>query len=369
MGKKITTTTKSSSNFTADTVFEKVFHNKQQNLIYSPFSLKCALYMLYAGADPEAQKQLSVIFGLVNDPKVIKMYMSLSMLRFSDTKALIANSLWLNDDGDVTKHVEQKYLKDNEDFAEILSLDFKKGINKEINTWVSKKTKKMISNIDLNLEANSIMIIVNTIYFKDKWKHEFDPKLTKPDYFYLDSNNNNDNSNRQLMDFMNYKKPHMIYYLKNDTVEMISLDYKSDFSMVICLMNNSIFMDSTKLKGYIQYMSKRKVFPIIPKFEHESNIPLLDTLVKLGLTSLTDTNFSQINKSAYVSQIVQKCKIEVNEIGTKAAAVTVVHTRNKCVSMEVEAKPIIFKADRPFSYFIIQKKTADILFEGIFVSK
>ncbi len=347
-----------------DLVFRELIVQNNRSLIYSPFSLRCALYLLLLGADSEAKSQLEAVFK-TQDLEALTKTMKQRLASFSE-KAIIANSLWLNNNSNKDTTVGKEYLENSKDFAQVSSVDFK-NIQTHINGWISNATKNAINNLSSNnLSPNSAMAIVNAVYFKDKWQHEFDPMLTKSDIFYIDA------KNKKHIPFMNFRKAQMIEYYKDGAgSSMVCLDYKSNFSMAICLNNNNnTLATSSSLFRKFPNLKKKEVFAIIPKFEHESNFALLDVLVKLGLTGLKDKNFKAINESAYVSQVVQKCKIKIDEFGTVASVATMIAvTGSKSNKKEDTSKPIIFKADRPFSYFIINKKKMDILFEGVFLGK
>lgn len=110
-------------------------------------------------------------------------------------------------------------------------------------------------------------------------------------------------------------------------------------------------------------MKSTKVQVILPKFETVMEFDLLNTLLRFGLTTLGQAHFNQIYNLAYVSAIIQKCKIRIDEDGTEASAVTVMPVQ---ATRELSKVPKVFRANKSFTYYLINRQTQDIVFCGVF---
>ena len=105
----------------------------------------------------------------------------------------------------------------------------------------------------------------------------------------------------------------------------------------------------------------------LPKFSSEYSITLNSTLKQLGMTDAFSpaADFTRLSdRRAYISRVLQKCKIEVDEKGTEAAAVTVVEMRTTSTAPR-PTPTAVFHANRPFIYIITENTTGSIYFIGI----
>ena len=110
---------------------------------------------------------------------------------------------------------------------------------------------------------------------------------------------------------------------------------------------------------------EEKVAVTLPRFKLEQTIPLTDQLQKLGMNDMFvggKADFSAIDgsRNLYVSEVVQKAFIEVNEEGSEAAAATGEVMMATSMPMPLEE----FRADRPFLFFLRDKLTGMVLFQG-----
>ena len=236
-----------------------------------------------------------------------------------------------------------------------------------INKWVSDKTNGMIKSIDVDQGVD--VVFINALYFNDKWKKQFDKSLTNDSRFI----NNTGNAYKVRM---MYKKDDYMYY-SNNIFQSIELEYDGSFSMIIILPRKNInpaklFRKDAELKIIRQQMKVQEVELRIPKFEYESELELSDVLKKMD-TRIFSNNYGRLSDNkTFIYKIIQKCKIQLDEHGTKAAAVTAVVTFNSALPSEHEN--IVFTADHPFLFYIIYRPqyrgrdtaTFDILLTGIF---
>ena len=210
-------------------------------------------------------------------------------------------------------------------------------------------------------------MITNAIYFKGKWLTEFDKTATRDEDFYLI------NGQKTKVKMM-YQENRFNYYENND-LQLLEMPYKGDkVSMVIILPKTGKFVtvenmiDEKKLQELINNTTKIKVKAYIPRFKFTQRFDLSEDLSKMGMEdafSAGVADFSGINgrkNDLYISKVIHKAFVDVNEEGTEAAAATAVGVTT--LSIPRIEKPIIFKADHPFIFLVRDKEAGSILFMG-----
>jgi len=347
--------------------------NKEKNLFYSPASISIALAMTYAGARGNTEKQMADVlnFTLPQD-RLHSAYSKLieNLKSAKDYELSIANALWLQKDYKLLQeflNIMGKYYKGG--FNEVDYIGDPQGARIKINDWVSKETKEKIKDI---LQPGDItkltrLVITNAIYFKGKWLTEFDKEFTRDEDFYLI------NGQKTKVKMM-YQENRFNYYENND-LQLLEMPYKGDkVSMVIILPKTGKFVtvenmiDEKKLQELINNTTKIKVKAYIPRFKFTQRFDLSEDLSKMGMEDAFDENkadFSGINgrkNDLYISKVIHKTFVEVNEEGTKAAAATAVIIFTK--SAPIIEEPVIFKADHPFIFLVRDKEASSILFMG-----
>jgi len=344
--------------------------NKEKNLFYSPASISIALAMTYAGARGNTEKQMADVlnFTLPQDRLHLAYSKLIENLKSAkDYELSIANALWLQKDYKLLQeflNIMGKYYKGG--FNEVDYIGDPQGARIKINDWVSRETKEKIKDI---LQPGDItkltrLVITNAIYFKGKWLTEFDKEFTRDEDFYLI------NGQKTKVKMM-YQENRFNYY-ENDDLQLLEMPYKGDkVSMVIILPKTGKFvtvenmMDEKKLQEWLKNAMKTKVKVYIPRFKFTQMFGLSEDLSKMGMEDAFDENkadFSGINgrkNDLYISKVIHKAFVEVNEEGTEAAAATAVILDTKALIEE-----LVFKADHPFIFFIRDKEAGSILFMG-----
>ena len=247
-------------------------------------------------------------------------------------------------------------------------LDVLKDVD-QINQWCSEATHEKIPKIVDKIKPNDKMILINAIYFKGKWQEQFDPTITFLDTFY-DSNNNIS----KIM-FMNSTKKYD--YFENKDMQTISLNYKNDnLSALIILpkkekdINDYIeYLTLNKYTNILSGLSNQKVRLSLPKFEFDFSKELIQNFQTLGMhdafdTSAADFSVMKKEKDIYISNIIHKTYIKVDEEGTEAAAVTAFKTRDGFSFNDIQ----VMKVDHPF-LFIIRSKDLQPGNDMIFIAK
>lgn len=352
-------------------IYKKICAN-DQNRLCSPYSISGALAMTYAGAAGKTQQQMSAVLHFPeNNNSFYEKYLfyneSIDLINGEETNLFSANSIWAQKDFSFKNEyfaVLDKYFK-----SKPYTVDFIKepeNSRKEINSWVEDKTVNKISELIKPGLISDVtrLVLVNSIYFKAPWLHQFDEKLNKTDHFYTGLNNS------VLTTFMsnenNYK-----YYSDND-FSAIEVPYRNGkISMLLILPKKTSYFDTLKqsmgVNWYNQLLTKmttKKVRFLIPKFKITSEFELSKELKEMGMTdAFSDAaDFSLMNgkKNLKISEVVHKTFINIDEAGTEAAAATAVIMRIKSAPVDV----VEFRADHPFMFIIKENSTKSILFAG-----
>jgi len=342
--------------------------NKEENLFYSPASISIALAMTYAGARGNTEKQMANVlnFTLPQDrlhPAYSKLIENLKSNK--DYELNIANALWLQKDYKYLQeflNIMEKYYKGG--FNEVDYTTNPEGARIKINDWVSRETKEKIKDILNPGDISSLtrLVLTNAIYFKGKWQTEFNKNLTNDEDFYLI------NGQKTKVKMM-YQKNTFNYY-ENDDLQLLEIPYKGNkISMVIILPKVGKFktveniMDEKKLQEWLKNATETEVKAYIPRFKFTQRFDLSKNLSDMGMEDAFSAaaDFSGINgkKDLYISEVIHKAFVEVNEEGTEAAAATAVVLDIKALIEE-----LVFKADHPFIFLIRDKETGSILFMG-----
>lgn len=327
--------------------------NDQQvnNFIFSPRSLKISLALLYLGSTGLAHKILSQYFDNIKPELIIVYYTNNDYQLTKSENIKIGNSIW---NGNRVK-IRMDYSNIIKSIADMCSFNKStEDVQNKINYWVTRKTDNMITNIPFNI--NSTLVIINALYFNDKWKYPFEKSNTKQEQFFI-TNKSSDFIYVPMM-FQNLKT---LYY-NDDNISAISLPYTSPFAMIVTIDNNGNFISSAHLLDLISKMKKRDVNIKIPKFTCENEIELVPILERVGMKNIFTSNYLKISNDPliYVNNIIQKIKIEVDESGTKDSAIT--NLKIRYTANKLEGKWFI--ANVPFNYYIIYLPTKEILFMG-----
>ena len=254
--------------------------------------------------------------------------------------------------------------------SEILPL---KNVN-QVNKWCEKKTHGKITKILDQLDPMTYMIVLNAVYFKGKWVHQFEKELTKKEIFY------NFNKNEKKIDMMQITKN--FNYFEDSNLQAIELIFqKETINALIILPNKDLNInefieildkDNDYIYSIINNMKSNKVNLKLPKFELNYSKALKEVLRTMGVNLPFEKNadFSKIRaqNDINIDEIIHKTYLKVNEQGTEAAAVTaVIVTFNSMFRPEPE-KIYYMNVNRPF-LFILRNDRLPKNYDIVFISK
>jgi serpin B len=341
----------------------------ESNTMISPLSVSLALAMVYNGSEGNTKTQMEKTLHKSNmsAEEINQSYLDLvNGLTSHDPKVelSISNAIFYRN----TFNIKTPFINTNQKYyeAEVQALDFTKStetLNK-VNGWVDSKTNGKIAKIIDKVSPFDVMYLLNAIYFNGEWTYSFNSKET------VDQNFTTLNNQVVQAPTMFIEKP--FNYISNSDFEMLEMPYGSKkYSMLIILpapgkkVNEVIsLLSSEKVDNWMNSMTEQKKKVYLPKFEFSFGNSLKDELAALGMPDAFDgaiANFAGITNDdqLYISEVMHKTFIKVDEKGTEAAAVTgITMGRTSFVPDEY------FRVDRPFVFAIREKDTKAILFIG-----
>lgn len=336
--------------FSAKTIKE-LFSEKEKNYIYSPLSLYFALSMLLEGVSTDdAKLELENLLGLERETNRVSLKTVYENNFYKNNKGILrlANSIWFKNNFPI----EQEYLQVLADnfYAESYQTDFDDEGHQNIVDWINYYTENFLelTKDKFPVQRNTIILLLNTIYFENKWKIPFDEYLTKENDFYT-------SSGKVKAEFMTRSAGSK--YKAYDKYQVAEDYFENDASITYILPNEGLnvfdLLSKEVLANALNPENKEitRVCFTVPKFKYFSNFALNDSLQKLGVNevfSQTSNCLELMSKGGglFVSHVKQNAGIEFSEAGVKAAAVTSIST----VTSAFEELPFVL--NRPFIYII-----------------
>lgn len=370
--------------FTAD-LYQKL-RAQDGNLIFSPYSISLALAMTYAGARNETAGQMAdTLHFMLPEQNLHPAFNALSQYLESlaqppsspqptptgeppqGLQLDIANSLW-----------GQKDFNFQQDFLDLLAQNYGAGLRlvdflndpetarQLINDWVSQQTNDKIQDLfpQGSIDADTRLALVNAIYFKASWMDAFNPDNTQQGTFHLKDGG-------QISVPMMSSGDVAKYYARGTDYQVVGLPYLGGQSMMVILLPDEgkfdqveASLDDQGLNTMLNSLKSSDVDLSMPKFKIESQFSLPETLAALGMPAAFDPNqadFSGMDGSRdlFISEVMHKAFVDVDESGTEAAAATGVAMKLTAI-METTKVNI----DRPFLFFIYEPTHGTILFAG-----
>ena len=343
-----------------DKLFESLC-NQGENVNYSALSIYSLLYALLQGSDGQTYEQIRDVISCTPSQELNEQMEDL----ITGTENM-SNSVWYKKDLAFNK--DYKHFMNDFDFI-TKPTDFHKGpaVRKEINDFISKKTNKLIENfLSEDLPTSTRLVLLNTLYFSQKWKSPFYEYDTYEEEFFK-------TADTSITAQMMHKTSHYNYFEDSD-FQMIELAYEdSRYSMMIFLPKDIAYDFSktnpnTLTQKFEENSRNKEIWLTFPKFDLSSRYDLIPVLQALGLTDAFNPAAADLSKiftdsqDIYVDSAIHEVRIIVNEKETKAAAVTMFGLKATSAMPE---RPITFKADHPFCYVIRDKQQGINLFTGI----
>lgn len=347
-----------------------------KSLFYSPYSIESALALADAGAAGNTKTQMEKVMGITNLDDFLKDYNAYRTRKQPDSaKLTTANGVWINTDQLGKNVIKDSYLKNVQGNmgAEVRSEPFTDRTADEISRWVKKTTDGFISDYKPIVSDQTVVDLINAIYFYGEWAIPFEANSTYKENF------TGVDGKKHSVDMMHQGEGFFRYYADKN-FRGLELPYRnSDMVMDLVIPASSSSLDvgaqwtklsASKRNSFLKSLDKVDTEPVaslvLPKFTFDNTINSLpDILAKAGMPDAFDSgraNFDNMAHGLYISDIQHRAKIQVDEEGSKAAAVTEIAMEK---AMLMPQSSITFRCDRPFLYFIRDKGSGMILFTGV----
>ena len=261
----------------------------------------------------------------------------------------LANSIWFKNNFPI----DQEYLQVLADYyyAESYQTDFDSEGHQNIIEWINYYTENFLelTKDKYPVSESTIILLLNTVYFENKWKTSFDKEFTIENDFYA-------SSGKVKTEFMTHSigskhKAYDKYQVVEDYFEnnaSITYIFPNKGINVLDLLNEEVFTNALNSTD----KTIKKISLTVPKFKYYSNFALNQPLNSLGVREVfkpTSNSLELMSKDGglFVSEVKQKAGIQLSEAGVKAAAVSGIAVTTSALEEELQ---IIL--NRPFLYII-----------------
>uniref|UniRef100_A0A8C2BYD4 Leukocyte elastase inhibitor n=1 Tax=Cyprinus carpio TaxID=7962 RepID=A0A8C2BYD4_CYPCA len=354
--------------------------NAEGNMFFSPLSISAALSMVYLGARGDTAKEMEKVLSFSSVSDVHSHFESLTSAINSPSASYIlrlANRLY----GEKTFSFLPEYLDSTLKLyhADLQAVDFIGASDESrqlINKWVEEQTENKIKDLLQPGVINGLtrLVLVNAIYFKGTWMHTFEALNTREMPFKINQNES------RTVEMMYLEETFPFRNIPEDKLQVLEIPYEQEeLSMLILLPNETqdgsdplLKLESELTLDKLHDWTRRDrmgtwmdIRVHLPKFKLEVERSLSEILQKMGMSSVfqetkADLTGMSSHRGLFISAVIHKAFIEVNEEGTEAAAATAAFVFLCARSSES------FTADHPFLFFIRHNPTNSILFLGRF---
>ncbi|XP_026198847.1 antithrombin-III [Anabas testudineus] len=353
----------------------------ESNIFMSPISISTAFAMTKLGACNQTLQQIMKVFEFDTIKEktsdqvhffFAKLNCRLYRKKDKTTELISANRLF----GDKTWTFNETYQNISETVygAKLLPVNFKEDAQKArdtINDWIANKTENRIQDTlpEGALDSTTVLVLVNTIYFKGQWRNKFDKDNVYTSDFHV-------SSSHSCSVKMMYQETRFRYgNFPEDHVQVLEMPYRGDdITMVLILPSTHSSLreveeslDLKKLAHWLDATRELAVHVHIPRFKVEDSFSLKEKLQSMGLVDLFAPEKASLpgmledgSDGLYISDAYHKAFLEVNEEGSEAAAATAVVAVGRSINLNTQ----VFLANRPFLLLIRESTINTLLFTG-----
>lgn len=341
-----------------------------ENSLISPLSVMLALAMTANGADTQTKAEMETVLGGDIPLEGLNEYLYSYMRALSDgehSPLKTADSIWISDSADFA--VNPDFLQVNADYygADAKKAPFDEHTRDEINNWVKEKTDGMIDKIVEEIPADVVLYLINALAFDAEWENIYETSDVFDGKF---TDSNGIQRTLQMMNSIEHR------YIETDTATGFIKNYAGgQYGFAALLPKKEL-----SLRDYVHSLSGEDlinslktaqdtaVMTTMPKFSYDYELIMNDALCAIGMPTAFNpltADFSKMTQSEtgglYISRVIHKTHIAVDERGTKAGAATAVEMRSGASMIEKEVC-----LDRPFLFMIVDNRTNLPIFIGTF---
>lgn len=356
------------------------------NLCFSPYSISSAMALPFAGSKGPTQHEMGVTMHYLKEPyqgdevfqSLNKFFTTAWYLGSNESRLFLANSLWVQRDFTLVKSYSERI-----NFfypGGVRFVDFYRnpeGARYNINTWIREKTQGRISEEvqKQDISHHSNMVLVSGAFMKGVWSFPFNPAITKESPFFLDANTTTS------VNMMSMSGKFKVF--RDQEVIVLELPYRksykegSQFSMIVILPLSNFGLASIEQKFYydnwiswITGMRDEACIVSLPKFKTVQSFDITPLLMRMGMTiTFSDqADFTGISEKGNLlfSRILQGAYLSVDEKGSDAVFANALSVEDVTAGFPEGA--VIFKADHPFLYAVMEKTKGAIIYLGRYMA-
>lgn len=367
------------SQFALDIYQELVDENENQML--SPYSISTALAMVYAGTDGNTTTELQNVMGYgANNSNFHQAFNQLTnsieqnVSSPANSEVNVVNKIWRSASLNFLPDFEA--IMNNDYLAPVVATNFAQSnaARQQINNWVDQETHQLIPELLPNgfITDQTASVLVNAVYFKADWEHQFVPSMTHAQQFKT-------TSSTVTADMMSSLIPtSTLRFTEDADAEVLELFFKDKQSSMVVVfpkdqnigINN--FVQQTLSKATVDQWFNDLDYPTnnnsnfsiqLPKFGFANDFDLVGTLETLGIREAFSVacNLSKMaDAPLFIDKIKHKTVISADEGGVEAAGAT-------AVGIGITSVPPVERTidlNRPFVFIIKDTETNSILFIG-----
>ncbi|XP_043487510.1 uncharacterized protein LOC122514639 isoform X1 [Polistes fuscatus] len=361
-------------NFFNVDLLQEIIKENEGNVIVSPTSIKLALTILAEGAGGETREEIHNALRFTKNMYQIRVTSQRALTALKSVKNGTeidgATRLWAKNGLPITQSYRFVLRQYYDTDVQFLDFSDRQTTEQEINNWVRVATRNNIQSISDpgSISADTSLILTSALYFKGRWQLSFYKKAGFNGCFYVPK------IGCQNTDFMANTAEYRYGNIESLNADVVEIPYTDGKTVMLIILPNNKEIDQnlTVLSKDLSYVSMSALLAniyltevnlIIPKFSIENKLDLKSVLKSLGIRSIFNkrANFSNIVNDTvmYVENIIQNAKIEVNEEGTVASAVT-----ELTIVPLMGSNKEVFRADHPFLFAIVDLQTNATLFAG-----
>lgn len=336
-----------------------------ENVLLSPLSVLLAMYMTANGAAGDTKIQMADVLG--KDLNAYLQAYQTGLPQGDGYKLHIANGIWFRDVE--TLEVKKEFLELNQKFfnAGIYKAPFNDITCREINNWVKENTDGMIDGVLDEIDASAVLYLINALSFDAKWQTPYNKNNVFDNAVFVKEDGTQQKVTMMYSEESTYLEDEratgFVKYYQGKKYAFVALLPKEGITVSEYVAG----LDTQSFHAMLNNAKNTVVNTGLPKFKTEYSILLNDVLQQMGMTKAFDSSEADLSAMAtsedgnlYINRVLHKTFISVDELGTKAGAVTAVEVN--CERAVMESYSVIL--DRPFVYMLIDCETNQPFFIG-----
>jgi serpin B len=330
--------------------------------------------MTYAGARGDTAAEMAKTLHFTLPPEKLHPAFAALLKEFNAEgqkrgyQLSVANALWgQKDHGFKTDFLQLTRQDYGGGLKEVDFVGHSEAARKEINAWVEKKTNDKIKELlkEGVIRGDTRLVLTNAIYFKGDWDSQFKKDLTREEAFQV-------TATEKVQAPLMYQT-HDFKYLDGGSFQALEMPYAGKDLAMLALLPKKVdgladlekALAADKLADWVGRLRKQEVVVTLPRFKTTAEFSLKDTLSALGVKQAFNpagADFSGMDgeRDLFISAVVHKAYVDVNEKGTEAAAATGVVVT---LTSAAPQRPV-FRADHPFVFLIRDTRNGSVLFLG-----